>query len=110
MVSRKNRRKFTAEQKATILRRHLQDKVAVSDLCDEYKIQPSLFYGWQRQMLEKMAVALESNGREQRARSNREGRLKRKIEALEAKLAKKDNIIAEISEEYVELKKELGEL
>jgi uncharacterized coiled-coil protein SlyX len=29
---------------------------------------------------------------------------------LETKLAKKDNVIAEISEEYVQLKKELGEL
>jgi len=110
MVSRKNRRKFTAEQKAAILRRHLQDKVPISDLCDEYKIQPSLFYGWQRQMLENMATALEPNGRQQRARDTREGRLKSKIEALEAKLAKKDNVIAEISEEYVQLKKELGEL
>ena len=35
--------------------------------------------------------------------------LARRIEQLEAKLAKKDAIIAEISEEYVTLKKELGE-
>lgn len=40
---RKNRRNFTAEQKATILRRHLVHEVAVSDLCDEYKIQPNRF-------------------------------------------------------------------
>ncbi len=37
------RRQFTAEDKATILRRHLADKVPVSDLCDEYHLQPSLF-------------------------------------------------------------------
>jgi transposase-like protein len=36
------RRQFTAEEKATILRRHLADKVAVSDLCDECHIQPTL--------------------------------------------------------------------
>ena len=109
MRAKKIRRKFTAEQKAAVLRRHLQDKVPVSDLCDEYKIQPSVFYGWQRQLLENMATALETNGR-RRSRDNREGRLESKIEALEAKLAKKDNVIAEISEEYVLLKKELGEL
>jgi len=34
----------------------------------------------------------------------------RENEALRAKLAKKDNIIAEISKEYVALKKELGSL
>ena len=32
------RRQFTAEKKATILRRHLADKVPVSDLCDKYQI------------------------------------------------------------------------
>lgn len=109
MGARKIRRKFTAEQKATVLRRHLQDKVLVSDLCDEYKIQPSVFYGWQRQLLENIASALETNGR-RRSRDNREVRLESKIDALEAKLAKKDNVIAEISEEYVQLKKALGEL
>jgi transposase-like protein len=44
------RRHFTADQKSEILRRHLADKVPVSDLCDEYGIQPSLFYNWQRQL------------------------------------------------------------
>ena len=42
-----------------MVRRHFVDKVAVSDLCDEYKIQPSLFYQWQRQALENLAQAIE---------------------------------------------------
>jgi hypothetical protein len=41
---KRQRRQFTPEDKATILRRHLVDRVPVSDLCDEYKIQPTLFY------------------------------------------------------------------
>ena len=45
----------------------------------------------------------ESPGAEPRAT------LEAKIAQLEAKLAKKDAVIAEISEEYVKLKKELGE-
>ncbi len=44
MSQKGQRRNFTAEQKADILRQHLVDKVAVSDLCDKHKIQPSLFY------------------------------------------------------------------
>jgi transposase len=43
-MSQSKRRHFTAEQKGEILRRHLGDKVPVSDLCDEYGIQPSLLY------------------------------------------------------------------
>lgn len=49
-MTRKTRRRFSPEQRSAILRRHLVDKVAVSDLCDEYSIQPSLFYGWQKQL------------------------------------------------------------
>jgi hypothetical protein len=36
--------------------------------------------------------------------------LEQTIAALKAKLARKDAFIAEVSEEYVKLKKELGEL
>ena len=44
------RRSYSTEEKAAIVRRHLADKVPVSDLCDEYKIQPSVFYTWQNRM------------------------------------------------------------
>ena len=102
------RRHFTAEQKSEILRRHLGDKVPVSDLCDEYGIQPSLFYNWQRVLLVNASAALE-DGRTRRGQKVTASRDQERIEALEAKLAKKDAVIAEISEEYVELKKSLGE-
>jgi transposase-like protein len=104
---RKNRRTFTAEQKATMLRRHFVDKVAVSDLCDEYKIQPSLFYLWQRQALENREKAISAP--EDRDGARRQAEQERKIAVLEAKVARKDSIIAEISEESVTLKKTLGE-
>ena len=107
-MSQSKRRHFTAEQKGEILRRHLGDKVPVSDLCDEYGIQPSLFYTWQRQLLTNASAALE-DGRTRRGQKTTATRDQEKIEALEAKLAKKDSVIAEISEEYVELKKSLGE-
>ena len=107
-MSQSKRRHFTAEQKGEILRRHLGDKVPVSDLCDEYGIQPSLFYTWQRQLLTNASAALE-DGRTRRGQKATASRDQEKIEALEAKLAKKDSVIAEISEEYVELKKTLGE-
>jgi transposase len=90
-MSNAERRQYTAEQKAGIVRRHLVDKVPVSNLCEEYGIAPSMFYNWQK--LESARVA----------------QAEQRIEALEARLAKKDGVIAEISEEYIRLKKELGE-
>jgi len=107
-MSKRTRRHFTAQEKANILRRHLADKVPVSDLCDEYGIQPSVFYTWQRQAFANMEVAFETNGRGKKAKS-REARLEEKVDALQSKLTRKDEVIAEISEEYVGLKKTLGE-
>lgn len=104
--SKRTRRQFHADQKAAILRRHLVDKVPVSDLCDEYKLQPSVFYQWQRQLFENLAGALEPNPN---TASVREKQLAAKVEHLETKLARKDSVIAEISAEYVQLKKDLGE-
>ena len=38
---RKERKHYTGEEKVAILRRHLLDKVPVSDLCDELGLQPT---------------------------------------------------------------------
>jgi transposase len=110
-MAKKKRRNHTNETKAEILRRHMVDKVPVSDLCDEYKIQPSVFYGWQKQLMENLDVALAAaSGKPARKVATRELELERKVAVLEARLVKKDNVIAEISEEHIALKKELGEL
>jgi hypothetical protein len=81
------------------------DKVPVSD---EYKIQPSLFYTWHRQLLESMSAALEDRWT-RRAASTVDAAQQRKIAALEAELEKKDVIIAFVSEEHLALKKKRGE-
>jgi len=103
-VSEIHRRHFAPEQKAELLRRHLEDKVPVSKLCDENDLQPSVFYKWYRQLLANAAAALETP-----RDSSRERELEQKVEKLESRLAKKDAVIAEVSEEFVRLKKALGE-
>lgn len=52
-----SRKHFSTEQKIAILRRRLLEQVPVSDLCDEYSIQPSVFYRWQQQLFESGAAA-----------------------------------------------------
>lgn len=105
----RSRRQFTTEQKAAILRRHLVDKIPVSDLCNELKLQPSVFYQWLRQVHDNLAGALGPPAPTSSGPSKREKELAAKNAHLEARLAKKDGVIAEISAEYVQLKKELGE-
>jgi transposase len=108
MAEKRTRRPFTSEQKAEILRRHMVERVPVSELCNELGLQPSLFYQWQRQAMENLAGAL--SGPVGSGPSAREKELGKKVALLEERVAKKDRVIAEISSEYVKLKNELGDL
>jgi transposase-like protein len=101
------RRHFTAEQKALIVRRHVSDKEPVSKLAEEFGVQPGQIHGWVNTVLAQAEKAFERTGgpprREQAA-------LAQKVERLEAKLVQKNEVIAELLEENVKAKKELGEL
>jgi len=104
----RTRRQFSTEEKSAILRRHLVDKTPIADICNELELQPSVFYQWLRQVHENLAGALAPPVSAEP--SKREKELAAKVAQLEARLAKKDGVIAEISAEFVHLKKELGEL
>ena len=100
---RKQRKKYSAEEKVQILKRHLVDKVPVSNLCDEYQLNPVVFYRWQKELFENGAAAFE---RQSNAHIRK---MEEKISKLQNKLTYKDGVIAEIMEAHVELKKSLGE-
>lgn len=101
---RKQRKSYTPEEKVQILKRHLVEKETVSDLCDEYQLQPNLFYRWQQQFFENGPAAFQrdSNG------SNRTE--EKRIQQLEEKLVNKNEVLSELMEEHVKLKKKLGEI
>jgi transposase-like protein len=106
-MSETTRSYHTAEQKVAAVKRHLLDKVPVSQLCDELRIGVNTFYLWQKELFENGHRAFQTDGR--RAARAEEERQKR-IDALEARLQRKDGVIAQLMEEHVELKKNLGEL
>ena len=100
------RRHFTPAQKSEIVRRHVSGKEPVSDLADELVIQPSQIHGWVKQVLDQAERAFQSGpGRPRCAEQLKD----RKIVQLQAKLVDKNEVIAELMEEHVKLKKELGE-
>jgi transposase-like protein len=101
---RKPRKNYSPSEKVAILRRHLIDRVPVSDLCDEYKLSPALFYLWQKTFFENGSSAFERKNADPAAEHLRV------IAALQAKLQRKNEVVAELMEEHVQLKKELGEL
>ena len=96
------RKHVTADQKVAILKRYLVDKTPISDLCDEYGIQPSQVYQWQKVFFENGVAAFERP--KQRGGDAKD----RKIAALEAKVQQKNEVVAELLQEHVQLKKELG--
>ena len=98
---------YSGEEKVSILRRHLLEQVPVSDLCDGLGLAPTVFYRWQKEFFENGAAAFENKSKRQ---PKHEGRQARKVEALEAKLVTKNEVLSELMEEHVKLKKELGEL
>jgi transposase len=101
----KQRRHFPDSEKVAILKRHLIDKVPVSDLCDEFDIYPNQFYDWLKRFFENGHLAF-ANGRKSKAVEDAKDH---KIEQLQAKLQRKDAVLGELMEEHVLLKKNLGE-
>lgn len=101
-MSKSKRRRFTGEEKVAILRKHLLEGTAVSDVCDEHGINPTLFYRWQQEFFTNGAAAFD------RPRSNTKE--ERRVEQLQGKLQQKDNVIAEIMSELIAEKKRRGEL
>lgn len=99
-MSKKACRHYTTEQKVALLKRHMVDKVPVSDLCNEENLPPSLFYRWQSQLFENLGAAL-STPATATGPSQREKEQAHELAQLKARLAKKAQVIAEISEEYV---------
>lgn len=104
-MSKPERKKWSAQEKVLILREHLIDQVPSPTICERYGIAPSMLYRWQKQFFENGAAAF--NGPQIR---NGERKLQAKIDKLEDVVKRKNEVIAEISEEYVQVKKELGGL
>jgi len=103
---KRTRKQFTAQEKMVLLRRHLVEKTPVSSLCDEAKLQPTVFYRWLKQLFENGAAAFErANGQPERP----DLKAQRRIAQLEDRLRTKDNVLAELMEEHVALKKSRGE-
>ncbi len=96
------RKHYSSEQKVMIIKLHLVEGEPLSDLCDKHGIHPSVFYRWQKAFFERGHLAFENSGGKS---SNSE----KKIAKLEQKIVNKNEVLAELMEAHVALKKSLGE-
>lgn len=101
---RKKRHNYSAQEKVAILKRHLVDRVPISDLCDEYHLQPTVFYRWQKQFFGNGAISLKTTS------SRKKKPEEQRILQLEENLQKKNEVLSELMEAHIQLKKDLGDL
>ena len=108
------RKTVAGPEKLAILRRYLVEKVPITDLCDQYGLQPSQVYYWQAQLFEHGASIFERKpGRQTRGESAKDRKLahlETMLAQKDAKLAQKNEVISELMEENVRAKKANGEL
>jgi transposase len=116
----RERRRFTAEQKAAVVRRHLAGKETVSDLADELRGQPSQIHLWVKQVLDLAEQAFDrpvggrrpapdAKDRQIAALQATVAQKDAKLVQQDAKLVQKNEVISELMQEHVQLKKVLGE-
>jgi transposase-like protein len=95
-----NRKRYTAEEKIKILREVLEDGRSISTVAEKHGLSPNNIFKWRKQLFESGARLFEV-----RRDDISEKAEERKVAALEEKLRQKDEVIAELAEELLGLKK-----
>ena len=96
----RKRNRYAAEEKIKILREVLEDGKSISTVAERNEVHPNLILNWRKQLFEGASQAFEI-----KRPDITEKALERQTKTLEAKLQHKDNVIAELAQELLELKK-----
>ena len=103
-MSKKTRNRFSTRRRSPYFGSISLEHTPVSDLCDQHGIHPTMFYRWQKEFFENAAAAFKHRSR--RPSDDKD----RRIALLEQKLQRKHEVLSELMEEHIQLKKELREL
>lgn len=102
-MDKKTRRQHSPEDKVRILRLHLLEHQPISELCEREGIHPTLFYQWQKAFFENGAAAFQRS-----PRTDSGSKRDLLVETLQARLQRKDEVIAIIAEDLIREKKVNG--
>jgi transposase-like protein len=84
------------------VRRHWQEKVSLADLADEYRVAPGQISAWCKQAMEGLeGVFARTAKREDRAAT-------RELTAKNVRINQLQEVVTELSEEVLRLKKPMG--
>lgn len=96
----KSRRNFSAEEKIRILREYLEDGKSTADICEKYRIHPTQLSEWKRIFFQNAATVF--------AKQKDNKRVQKKLEHLETEIKDRNEVIAELLQENLKLKKSFG--
>ena len=96
-MSIKNHRRWTAEEKLSILEEARQSGQSISEVCRRHQIAPGQFYAWERQARQGAVAALRNSKPGRRAPDP--------TESLQAHILRMQAVIAELSAENLDLKR-----
>lgn len=103
----KKRKHYTPEKKVIILRELLENNITVSELAEKYEIHPNDIYNWKKKLFEGATEILQNKSGKSKSTSKEE----KKISKLESKLKDRDEAIAMLLKENIEIKKSIdGEI
>jgi len=103
----RERKRYTAEKKSLILRELLENNVPISELAEKYQVHVNDMYNWKKKLFEGAAEIFRPNN----ASKNTKTYEQRKISKLESKLRDRDEAIAMLLKENIEIKKNIfGEI
>lgn len=103
----RERKLYTPEKKTLILRELLENNVPISELAEKYQVHVNDIYNWKKKLFEGAKDIFQPKNVNKKQNSTEQ----RKISKLESKLKDRDEAIAMLLKENIEIKKSIdGEI
>jgi transposase len=102
--NKRTRRTFSSKEKTNLLKEHFVGGKKISEICEEHTIEPRLFYKWK----EEFFLLAEEVFDRSSSKPKKELELENRVGELDKKLTRKNEVLSELMEEHLTLKKKLG--
>jgi len=105
--NKRERKHYSPEQKVLILRELLENNVPISQLAEKYQVHPNDIYNWKKKLFEGAKDIFQIKAVNQKQTTLEQ----KKIEKLVSKLRDRDEAIAILLKENIDIKKSIdGEI
>jgi len=101
--NKKQRKQYSPEQKVIILRELLENNLPISQVAEKYQVHINDIYNWKKKLFEGATGIFQNKSTNQKQVTLEQ----KKIEKLEGKLRDRDEVIAILLRENIEIKKSI---